>query len=225
MEKKMGNEIQKFLLMLVLVVIMAVVAVMYVYLPLVEDKKAMVDENLALNTRWIELQNMARETEVYKAGINASRTEISKVLDRYGAGNTPEKSIMLVTRMESEVGMQIPNVSFSSPTTLTSVEIPKIQDTEDGQYNISYSNVNLLTETLTMNYSCSYGQLKQLIDFVNVYPERMNIKSVTVAYDSETGDLSGNLILNLYAVTGTDKEYEAPAVEDIRLGEENIFAQ
>lgn len=225
MEKKMGNEIQKFLLMLVLVVIMAVVAVMYVYLPLVEDKNAMVEENVALNTRWIELQNMARDTEVFKEGIAASRTEISKVLSRYGAGNTPEKSIMLVTRMESEVGMKIPSVSFSTPSTLTSVEIPMIHDMEDGLYNITYSNVNLLTETLTLSYNCTYQQLKTMVDFVNAYPERMNIKSISVAYDSETGNLSGSLVLNLFAVTGTDKVYEEPAIEDIRLGEENIFAQ
>ncbi|MBQ9766477.1 MAG: hypothetical protein IJW37_00020 [Lachnospiraceae bacterium] len=237
MGKGMNKEIQKFLLMLVLVVLMAVVAVVYLYLPLVEEKNAMVEENVALNTRWIELQNMARNTEVYKAEINASKEKINEVLSRYGAGNTPEKSIVFVNRLETEVGVEISNASFSTPATLATAEIPMIQDLEDGSYNVHYSNINLLTETLSMSYSCSYDQLKTMVDFINSYkykknknmeegePERMNIQSITIAYDNETGKLTGNLVLNLYAVTGTDRVYEAPEVEDIRLGETNIFAQ
>lgn len=225
MDKKMGKEIQKFLLMLALVVLLAVVAVIYLYKPLLEERNAMVQENVDLNTRWIELQNMSRDKERYKAGINASRTEVSKVLNRYGVGNTPEKSIMLVKRMEEEVGVKIPNVSFSNPSVLTSVEMPMIQDTESGTYNIQYTTVDLLTETLTMSYSCTYEQLKKLVDFVNAYPERMNIASISVSYDSETSNLSGSLVLNLFAVTGTDRVYTEPAIDDIRLGEDNIFAR
>lgn len=225
MEKKMGKEIQKFLLMLVLVVLLAVVAIIYLYMPLLEERNAMIAENVKLNERWVELRNMARDKEIFKERINASRAEISKVLNRYGVGNTPEKSIMLVTRMETEVGVKIPSVTFSAPTVLTSVETPMIQNTEDGKYDIQYTNIDLLTETLTMSYECSYEQLKKWIDFINAYPERMNIKSVSVSYDSETSNLSGTLTLNLFAVTGTDRVYTEPKIEDIRLGEDNIFAK
>lgn len=225
MEKKMGKEIQKFLLMLVLVVALAVVAIIYLYMPLLEERNAMIAENVKLNERWVELKNMARDKEIFKERINASRAEISKVLNRYGVGNTPEKSIMLVKRMETEVGVKIPSVTFSAPTVLTSVETPMIQDTEDGKYDIQYTNIDLLTETLTMSYECSYEQLKKWIDFVNAYPERMNIKSISVSYDSETSNLSGTLTLNLFAVTGTDRVYTEPKIEDIRLGEDNIFAK
>lgn len=225
MEKKMGKEIQKFLLMLVLVVLLAVVAIIYLYMPLLEERNAMIAENVKLNERWVELRNMARDKEIFKERINASRAEISKVLNRYGVGNAPEKSIMLVTRMETEVGVKIPSVTFSAPVVLTSVETPMIQNTEDGKYDIQYTNIDLLTETLTMSYECSYEQLKKWIDFINAYPERMNIKSVSVSYDSETSNLSGTLTLNLFAVTGTDRVYTEPKIEDIRLGEDNIFAK
>ncbi len=225
MEKKMGKEIQKFLLMLVLVVLLAVVAIIYLYMPLLEERNAMIAENVKLNERWVELRNMARDKEIFKEGINASRAEISKVLNRYGVGNTPEKSIMLVTRMETEVGVKVPNMTFSTPTVLTSVETPMIEDIGDGNYNIQYTNIDLLTETLTMSYECSYEQLKKWIDFINAYPERMNIKSISVSYDSETSNLSGTLTLNLFAVTGTDRVYTEPKIEDIRLGEDNIFAK
>ncbi|MGN1083670.1 MAG: hypothetical protein ACI4QX_01585 [Lachnospiraceae bacterium] len=224
-KKKKGNELQIFLLMLVLVVLMALVALNYLYRPLAEERKALQEENYNLNVRLIELTNMAIEEGNYKDGINKSRAALSEVLNRYSAGNTPEKSIVLVNRMEAELGMKIPNVSFSTPSTLTSVKMPVVKDTGEESYSIEYYDVNLLTETLSMNYSCSYDQLKKMVDFVNAYPERMNIESISVSYDSETSELTGNLVLNLYAVTGTDKVYTEPKVENIRLGEDNIFAK
>ncbi|MCH5272972.1 MAG: hypothetical protein J1E35_04805 [Lachnospiraceae bacterium] len=228
MEKKMGGEIKKFLLMLVLVVLLAGLAVFYLYLPLVRQRDAMIEENVNLNGRSITLQNMVRDKEIFKEGINASRTKMGEAFNRYGVGNTPEKSIMLVKRMETEVGVKMPSVSFSSPSLFTSIQVPVIEDiegTEGDNYNVTYASIDILTETLTVSYSCNYEQLKKLIDFINVYPERMNIESISISYDSETSDLSGSLVLNLFAVTGTDRVYEEPKIDDIRLGEDNIFAQ
>ncbi|MBQ3029319.1 MAG: hypothetical protein IJD26_09565, partial [Lachnospiraceae bacterium] len=72
---------------------------------------------------------------------------------------------------------------------------------------------------------CSYDQLKKLIDFIHVYPERMNINSISINYNGETRKLQGNVTLNLFAVTGTGKEYVEPDISGLSLGETNIFEQ
>ncbi len=227
MEKKKGNEMQIFLLMLVLVVIMVFVAVNYLYRPLVDERQALRDENFQLNKRYIELYNMTADEQKWKDAINESREEITEVLNRYSPGNTPEKSIKFVSDMERELEMRVPNVSFSSANMLTSVKMPMVQDLGEGNesYSIQYYDVNLLKETLSYNYSCDYEQLKKMADHIHDYSERMNIEAISVNYDSETNALTGNIILNLYAVTGTERKYEEPNISDIRLGEENIFAQ
>lgn len=225
MEKKKGNELQIFLLMLVLVVLMAFVAVNYLYRPLIEEKKQLRQENYELNVRLIELTNMGVNEPFYKDEINKSRESMSKVLGRYSAGNTPEKSIKLISDMEEILQMKIPNVTFSSPNVLTSVKMPVVRDAEDGSYSIGYYDVSLLQETLSANYTCDYSQLKSLVDYVNAYPERMNIESIAVNYDSETDKLGGNIVFNLYTVTGTDRQYTEPEISNIRLGEENIFSK
>lgn len=226
MEKKKGNEIQIFLLMLVLVVIMVVVAVNYLYRPLLDERKALRDENYKLNVRYIELYNMGAFEQDWIDAITESRAEIAKVLNRYSAGNTPEKSIKFISDMEEKLEMRIPNASFSAENLLTSVTMPMIQETEgtDG-YSISYYDVNLLKETLSYNYTADYAKLKKMADYINANPERMNIEAISVNYNSETNALEGDIVLNLYAVTGTDKQYEEPHITDIRLGEDNIFAQ
>ena len=227
MEKKKGNEMQIFLLMLVLVVIMVFVAVNYLYRPLVDERDALREENYNLNVRYIELYNMTANEEFWKEEINKSREAITEVLDRYSPGNTPEKSIKFVSDMERELEMRVPNVSFSSANMLTSVKMPMVQDLGEGNesYSIQYYDVNLLKETLSYNYSCDYEQLKKMADYINAYSERTNIQSISVNYASENTALAGNIILNLYAVTGTDKQYVEPDISDIRLGEDNIFAQ
>ena len=227
MEKKKGNEMQIFLLMLALVVIIVVVAINYLYRPLLNERQALRDENFELNKRYIELYNMSVNEDFWKDEINKSRDAISEVLDRYSAGNTPEKSIKFVSDMEEELQLRVPDLTFSAANLLTSVTMPMVHDMggENETYSIEYYDVSLLKETLSFNYTCNYDQLKKMADYFSAFPERMNIESITVNYSSETNELEGNTILNMYAVTGTDKKYQEPEISDIRLGEENIFAQ
>lgn len=226
METKKGSNVKIFFLVFVLVIMVAVVSYVYLYRPLAEKRDTLLKENHELNVRLIELQNLAIEKEdEYMAKIKESKNTIQKLLNNYSAGNTPEKSIMMVNTMENEVGIRLPNISFSQPNVVTAVTMPMVVDGEDGSYGITYYDVSLLQESLTMGYSCTYEQMKKLIDFINVYPERMNIESMTMAYDSETGGLKGNVSLNLFAVTGTGKEYVAPDISGLSLGESNIFEQ
>lgn len=224
-EKKKGSDLKIFFLVFVLVIIVAVVAYVYLYMPLAEQRNTLLRENYDLEYQLIELKNMAVEEENFKKGINESQAAMQKVLNHYSAGNTPEKSIMMTNTLEKEVGVKFPNLSFSQPNLITTVKMPIITDTEDGGYSIGYYDVSLLSETLSSNYECSYDQLKKLIDFIHVYPERMNINSISINYNGETRKLQGNVTLNLFAVTGTGKEYVAPDISGLSLGETNIFEQ
>lgn len=225
MEEKKSSDLKVFILVFILVICAAVVAYFYLYMPLARERDDLLRENYDLEYRLIELKNMAVDKDDFIKGINESRNSIQEVLNIYSAGNTPEKSIMMVNSMEKEVGIKLPDLNFSQANTLTTVDMPLVSQDAEGKYAIGYYNVTLLQEGLTMNYSCTYEQLKRLIDFVNVYPERMNIESITMSYDSETGGVRGSIALNLYAVTGTGKEYTEPDISGLSMGVNNIFKQ
>ena len=225
MTEKKGSDLKVFFVVFVLVILAAVLAYFYLYMPKVEERDALLRENYALETRLIELKNLAVNEDVFVEGINDSKESIQQVLNNYSAGNTPEKSIMMINSLEKKIGIRLPNLSFSEPSTVTTVDMPMVSQDEAGKYVTSYYKVSLLQETLTTSYECDYKQLKDLIDFVNDYPERMNIESISMAYDSTTGGLKGNLVLNLYAVTGTGKEYVAPDISGLSMGVGNIFEQ
>lgn len=222
-----NSEVTKLLLVFVLVVLLAIMGYSYVYVPQREKLNKLVEENFELEKNMIILQNKTRDEAMYKEKINASKEAMTEVMNRYAAGHTPEKSIMLVDTMVNEIGIELPNISFGSPSALTNVQMPIVKSTEgetgEASYTVDYYNVGITSESLSMSYKCTYEQMKKFVDFLNAYPERMNISSVSVSYDSETGNLSGSLLLNLYAVTGTDKQYVDPEITDIRLGDENIF--
>lgn len=222
-----NSEVTKLLLVLVLVVLLAFMGYNFLYVPQREKLDKLVEENFELEKNMIILQNKTRDEAMYKEKINASKEAMTEVMNRYAAGHTPEKSIMLVDTMVNEIGIELPNINFGSPSALTNVQMPIVKSTEgetgEASYTVDYYNVGITSESLSMSYKCTYDQMKQFVDFLNAYPERMNISSVSVSYDSETGNLSGSLLLNLYAVTGTDKQYVDPEITDIRLGDENIF--
>ena len=224
-KKTNGNDVKAFFLVFILVIVAAVLAYMYLYMPLVEQRNTLERENYDLDVRLINLKNMAVDEDVYKMGINESNKSLKKVMNHYSAGNTPEKSIMMVDYLEKEVGLRLPNLSFSQPAVISTVKMPMVTETADAGYNIEYYDVNLWKETLSTSYACNYTQLKKLIDFINAYPERMNIDSISIAFDSETNGLKGNLTLNLFAVTGTGKEYTAPDISGLSMGTGNIFGQ
>lgn len=77
--------------------------------------------------------------------------------------------------------------------------------------------------SLTMNFTTSYDGFKKLVDYINNYPDKTEIDSVSVSKDSTTGLLSGSLVLKRYALTGTGKAYEAPVIDNISIGTDNIF--
>ncbi len=223
MEEKKGSDLKVFFMVLILVVLAAVVAYIYLYMPLVEKRDALRQENYELEYRLIELKNMAVDEDVFVKNITQSREQIQKVLNNYSAGNTPEKSTMMINQLEQDLGIKFPNLGFGEAEELTTVKMPLISESGNGEYSIAYYDVSLLKENLSTSYNCSYEQLKQMATFISEYPERMNIESITMAYDTESGNLKGNLTLNLYAVIGTGKEYVAPDISGLSLGENNIF--
>ena len=224
-EKKRSNDIKVFFLVFVLVILAAVLAYFYLYMPMTEDRNDLLKENHTLETRLITLKNKSQKETEFINGITTSNNEMEAVLNKYSAGNTPEKSIMMAARMEEEVKIHFPNLSFTEPSVVSSVQMPVVMKNEAGEYVTAYYDVNLLKETLTTSYVCTYEQLKEMIKFINGYPERMNINAITVSYDSETKGLTGSLSLNLFAVTGTDKAYLAPEINALRFGKENIFGE
>ena len=76
---------------------------------------------------------------------------------------------------------------------------------------------------MLLQFKTSYDGLKKCIDYINNYEDRMNIDELTVAYDPSTGQLTGTMKVNQYAVVGINKKYQDVIINDIDIGTDNIF--
>ena len=76
---------------------------------------------------------------------------------------------------------------------------------------------------MAVSVSGGYTQLKKLMDYINSYPERMNVENFSESFDANTGKLKVTMNVNMYSVTDEDHVYEAPVIEDIEIGTTNIF--
>lgn len=77
--------------------------------------------------------------------------------------------------------------------------------------------------TITMNFQVSYSKFKKMTEYIKNYPDKTVIDSVSVSYDATADTLTGVLVLKRFSLTGTGKTYEAPKIDDISIGTDNIF--
>ena len=206
------KRVQYILLLLILSIAGAAYYLGYMgYIEKAEQVKA---ENQAIEARIAELNEKESHRAEYERGISDLHDQINEILSKYGPGNTPEKSIMFVRGMEKAVNIEIPSVSFSADTPVFA-----------GGGTDEYGNpkVELDSTSIAFTYSTTYKGLKDCMDYINSYPERMNVNSFTASYTSEGDRVNGNMVLNLYSVKDEVHVYTDPTVGGVKIGTDNIF--
>lgn len=202
------------ILLLVLMLLILFCAYQFGYVQLNDKTSELEAENQVLQQRYDELSNQVAMEGVYDSQVEAYTTQMKEIIDQYGAGNTPEKSTKFLIDMCEITGMEIPTVSFSNDEQFfSSTTVPST----DGLGVYAYRNI------LSINYKATYQALKDCMSYIEQYPEKMNVASLSATFDQETGNLSGVIVINQYAMIGNGKIYEEPVLGDIPLGTESIF--
>lgn len=86
-------------------------------------------------------------------------------------------------------------------------------------------NYNLYDMMISYDFKVDYNNLKKVFKAVLGDDNKKNISSISLVYDTESGILTGNLSLNMYFVTGTEKVYESPSLGSgkVKKGKANLF--
>ena len=149
-----------------------------------------------------------------KDEIKEAKTQIAEIADKYGTGNSAEKNIMFVRSLEKLTDSNIASLSFTDDE---AVYISSRKGANGGPEIAAYKS------SMVINYELSYEELKNALNYIHNYPERMNVESLSASYNWETRLLSGSMTINLFAITGDDRAYEAPDIPGIKIGTDNIF--
>lgn len=82
---------------------------------------------------------------------------------------------------------------------------------------------NLYDMVVSYDFKTSYEDLKKIFGNILDDKNKRNVGDIAITYDEESGKLIGNMTVNMYFVTGTDKTYEAPDTGTMKHGLSNIF--
>ncbi len=209
-----GNQKNILIGMIVVAVLIVLAAYKFFYSADVEKADQVQNDIKGLETRLSELTQKVANRMMYENGIDKSGKIIKEVLSLYGPGNTAEKTIMMIVDLCQRTGCTVSNMSFYDDTSV----YESVKTDEEGN-----PDIQVFKGGAAVSLTSGYTQLKKIMDFINSYPERMNVENFSTKYDSKTGLLSTNMVINLYAAKDEDHVYVEPVVEDIELSTVNIF--
>lgn len=208
------NEKNFKIIIILLMLVVFVVSFRFGYTNFNDKKDGEVKQTRELAAQLADLQEKASHKEEYEAEVQRAKDMVEEKLGMFGPGNTPEKSILYVVDLEKEAKMEVSAIGFGAESVLYSSDLIP---TELGL------GASLCQSPLTISFLARYDGIKKAVDFVNSAAEKKNISAISLAYNQETGLLSGSMIINEYAVYGLGKEYVKPQV-DGPTGVDNIFS-
>ena len=184
------------------------------YAPNVEEAENIENSNKSLIARKEELNNKIANKSMYVEGIDNSKKMIESILKKYGPGNTPEKTIMMVVDLCEKTGVSIDSVTFNEDEPI--YVSAAIGENEQPLYTIKKSQTNVAIKG-------GYTEIKKFFDYINCYEERMNVENFNLSYNLESGIIMAGATINLYSAEDENHTYVAPTVEGIDIGTSNIF--
>lgn len=202
-------------------------------------------ENAALESEVTHLQDLMNHKQEYIDQTETMQAEMEDIKSQFPADIKPETQIMYANDLErnnaifvSGVGMpgkemvmvEAPVAAEAAPAEEAPVddaaaaEAP-VDDTAAAPAGSALaSTVLLYNNKTTVEFKSTYKSIKDILKQINEdTKEKKSIDSLTLAYDNETGNLTGTLVVNMYSLDGVGTKYEEPAVTGVKSGTTNIF--
>lgn len=198
--------------LLLLFAALAVLAISYfgIYQKNVQRALALQEENETLEKRVNELEEKVLEKDVIIADTAQKREKIAEITMQFPEKVTTEKAIVLLDELEKKFDFTIHSEGF-------------MMNGEYWQGSKEGEEIKAFCSTVNISYETTYQGLKQVLDYIKNYGDRMTVTNVTTAYSNETGELTGNMTIAMYSLLGEGQEYKEPVIGNIRYGINNIF--
>lgn len=195
-----------------------------VYRKLVDEADKINASNKVLEQRVQELEGyyLARETNL--ANTLLLEQLAGELLTVYPADAREEDAIILAVQMQLESGAEFLNINMDrggDPIHVVSAETVQAANSEQYTQEIQFRDMSV-----TYINEVSYAGLKNLIQMVYNSNNRIGIQNISYSRGTEENpNLSGQVNLVLYSVSGTGKEYVAPDIVPYLAGTDNIFGE
>ncbi len=212
----------------------------YIYERYIEKKEAALLKIESVKGEINDREQMLMEEDSILAQIDEVNAQKQLIIDSFPVYIEHEDNFIFVEQMEKALKVKTSSINTSDSAMFYETILP-VRPAEDGNEGVSESEtapdtlaqaensdtaLSTMTATvnkLSMSFVTDYKGFKELADYVGSYPDHTIIESIAVSADSNTGVLTGNMVLKRFALTGSGKKYEAPSIDGIDIGIDNIF--
>ena len=178
-----------------------------------------------------EYESLEQNKDFYVSETGRYERDITEILNNFPSYQLPEDTIKLV--YENAVYtldnyLFVNNMAFTEPTALYTADYSGIDTSYAPASSVidtsnPYPTYVLYDLGTTLGLTASYNGLKDVLNLIYRQTDRKAISSIVLGYDSSTGLLSGNVGVENYFVTGSDKGYSQPVLTPVQTGTENPF--
>lgn len=169
-----------------------------------------------LAPRLAQLRGYEQNLSRYRSETGKAEESIAAQMVRYPTDVRPEDMVMYAQTLGQTCGLDINKIAFADPVSVLTFKSVNAKGS-------GTSDLTAYERSMTISCNLSYPGLKQMIDAVNGSALRTTVNSVSVSFDSETGQLTGNIQLSKYFITGNDSPYTPTTVPNMPLGKSNLF--
>ncbi|MBP3458326.1 MAG: hypothetical protein J6K58_03885 [Lachnospiraceae bacterium] len=244
MKKAKKSDIN--ILIMLIGVLIAVAAYFFVYTSFKDKTAELEGQNATLESEVAELQKLADNKEFYLQETARMNDEMVAVIEKYPSDIRTEDEVMYTVELENVYSIwvnalqvedkQMVQVAAASadqqaPENQDAVteEAPVEDTTTDGAQDGVVATggyqdtVFLYNSPFAINFKVTYRSMKDIVAAIVNSEERMNITNLSLAYDADTGCLSGSMNANMFTLSGTDKMYEELNVPGVSTGTADFF--
>jgi len=175
-------------------------------------------QTAALSAQLDTLRSYNAQQSTYQSEIDTIDQSLSTKLALFPSDIRSEDLIMFVTELEAQVGISVSNISLAAPQLITKLTIPEKSDS-----GYQFVPKLALRTGLTVSCSMSYAQMKKLVTYIYANKVKTDIESISVSYNSASGELSGSVTIARYFICPTDYVYDATDIPFVQKGVDNPF--
>lgn len=217
------------IILVLLAVAMVGGAYMYLFKPNLEERDSVQSEVNNLQARYDDLKAKEQHREEYVQETEDYNRKFELAISEFPATLDQEISVVFMKGIEknevvagTDMVFDIESVGMGREELFYSMGAGVPAQTGADGALVAPSSYECYRAAFPISYNGSYEGLKDLVDYIMNYKYRMNISSISVAYDTTAETYSGTINLIAYCISGEGREADAVNV-DVPNGVSNLF--
>lgn len=171
-----------------------------------------------LETQVAKLEELYANLSNYEMGIANFKEEIADDLEAYPGGVEYEDFLVYLLDVEYNTGLALESVTFDEPSMIAQFDCEVTVDGEPQTRSVSAWRTGA-----TVGGKQNYPELKNSINYLYDTESLTALDSVTVNFDSSTGELSALYTISKYYMTWDGSAYNPLPVPAVDKGISDLF--